>query len=219
MGFKGSQVLHQMELTADQDPGFTLSMELSSAIAILEDSLPPFDSDEITPPQKSAELHQADSYQVALVSVQKPDQSSETPGAFSEVKPAIVLPLTWKELVVRLRGGAEPGGVARKNGVVRFGEVLADFYSMEVTRSDKLVPLTTMEFKLLKFLAQNAGRVVSREELLNEVWGYDQYPCTRTVDNHILKLRQKLELRPDNPVHFHTVRGVGYKFVLEASYT
>jgi len=74
-----------------------------------------------------------------------------------------------------------------------------------------------MEFKLLRFLVQNAGRVISRDELLNEVWGYDNYPCTRTVDNHILRLRQKLELDPARPVHFHTVHGVGYKFVLEAS--
>jgi DNA-binding response OmpR family regulator len=88
---------------------------------------------------------------------------------------------------------------------------------MEVSRSKENVALTTMEFKLLRFLVQNAGRVMSRDQLLNEVWGYDNYPCTRTVDNHILKLRQKLELDPAHPVHFHTVHGVGYKFVFEAS--
>ena len=86
-----------------------------------------------------------------------------------------------------------------------------------ITRSGERLTLTTMEFKLLRFLVQNAGRVISRDELLNEVWGYDNYPCTRTVDNHILRLRQKLELDPARPVHFHTVHGVGYKFVLEAS--
>jgi len=65
----------------------------------------------------------------------------------------------------------------------------------------------------LKFLVQNAERVISRDELLNEVWGYQNYPSTRTVDNHILKLRQKLEKDPANPVHFRTVHGMGYKFV------
>jgi DNA-binding response OmpR family regulator len=73
--------------------------------------------------------------------------------------------------------------------------------------------LTTMEFKMLKYLIQNAHRVISRDELLNEVWGYENYPCTRTVDNHILRLRQKLERDPSRPVHFRTMHGVGYKFL------
>jgi len=70
-----------------------------------------------------------------------------------------------------------------------------------------------MEFKALKYLIQNAGKVISREELLNEVWGYENYPCTRTVDNHILRLRQKLERDPSHPVHFQTMHRTGYKFL------
>ncbi len=65
----------------------------------------------------------------------------------------------------------------------------------------------------MKFMVQNPERVISREELLNQVWGYQNYPSTRTVDNHILKLRQKLEGDPSNPVHFRTFHGAGYKFV------
>ena len=72
---------------------------------------------------------------------------------------------------------------------------------------------TAQEFKVLKFMIQNSERVLSREELLNHVWGYRNYPSTRTVDNHILKLRQKLERDPANPVHFRTVHSAGYKFV------
>ncbi len=84
---------------------------------------------------------------------------------------------------------------------------------MQVTRQGQAVALTPQEFKILKFMAQTPERVISREELLNEVWGYQSYPTTRTVDNHILKLRQKLETDPANPVHFRTVHGAGYKFV------
>jgi DNA-binding response OmpR family regulator len=62
-------------------------------------------------------------------------------------------------------------------------------------------------------MSQNPDRVISREELLNEAWGYQSYPTTRTVDNHMLKLRQKVERDSANPVHFLTVHGVGYKFV------
>ena len=84
---------------------------------------------------------------------------------------------------------------------------------MEVAREGEPIPLTTQEFKTLKYLLQNAGRVISRDELLNQVWGYENYPCTRTVDNHILRLRQKLERDPSRPVHLRTVHGAGYKFM------
>jgi hypothetical protein len=94
-----------------------------------------------------------------------------------------------------------------------FGNVHVNFPSMEVARDGEHIPLTTQEFKTLKYLVQNAGRVISRDELLNEVWGYENYPCTRTVDNHILRLRQKLERDPSRPVHLRTVHGAGYKFI------
>jgi len=97
--------------------------------------------------------------------------------------------------------------------IVRFGQVSIDLLSFEVRRSDRPVSLTAMEFKVLKFFVSNPRRVISRDELLNDVWGYDNYPCTRTVDNHVLKLRQKLEADPMHPVHFRTVHGIGYKFI------
>jgi DNA-binding response OmpR family regulator len=94
-----------------------------------------------------------------------------------------------------------------------FGNVKVSFASMEASRQGEPVTLTTLEFKTLKYLVENARRVISRDELLNEVWGYDNYPCTRTVDNHILRLRKKLETDPARPAHFRTVHGAGYKFV------
>jgi DNA-binding response OmpR family regulator len=100
--------------------------------------------------------------------------------------------------------------------VFAFGDVQVDFCKMEVRRHDAPVPLTAQEFKLVRFMIQHSERALSREELLNEVWGYQNYPTTRTVDNHILRLRQKLERHPSNPVHFLTVRCVGYKFVPHA---
>ena len=84
---------------------------------------------------------------------------------------------------------------------------------MTARRGDVAVPLTSHEFRLLKFFTEHAERVLSREELLNEVWGYNCYPTTRTVDNQILKLRQKLEPDPSNPRHLLTIYGAGYKFV------
>ena len=94
-----------------------------------------------------------------------------------------------------------------------FGNVTVNFSTMEALRKGQPVVLTTREFKTLRYFIQNTRRVISRDELLNEVWGYENYPCTRTVDNQILRLRQKLECDPSRPVHFRTVHGAGYKFL------
>ncbi len=84
---------------------------------------------------------------------------------------------------------------------------------MEARKGDEPVVLTTREFAILRLMVSNKGVVISRDRLLNEVWGYDAYPSTRTVDNQIVKLRQKLEDDPENPRFILTVRGTGYKFV------
>ena len=97
--------------------------------------------------------------------------------------------------------------------VSSFDDVEVNFSKMELHRKGQVVPLTRQEFKMLRFFLNNQDRVVPRTELLNEVWGYNNYPTTRTVDTHMLRLRQKLEKEPDDPVRFQTVHGIGYKFV------
>jgi len=94
-----------------------------------------------------------------------------------------------------------------------FGGVRGCLSTMEIHRNGRPVALTSKEFKLLAYLIKNPRRVISRDELLNEVWGYENYPCTRTVDNHILRLRKKLESEPSHPKHFHTVHCAGYRFL------
>lgn len=101
--------------------------------------------------------------------------------------------------------------------LLAFGDVQIDFTSMEAKRAGEPLAMTAQEFKLLKFFARSPERVISREELLNEVWGYENYPSTRTVDNRILRLRQKLEPDPANPRFFVTMHGAGYKFVISGS--
>ena len=99
------------------------------------------------------------------------------------------------------------------DGYVQVGDVKVNFSTMEADRAGKPLSLTTLEFKTLKYLVDNARRVISRDELLNEVWGYENYPSTRTVDNQVAKLRKKLEPDPSRPVHLRTVHGAGYKFL------
>jgi len=125
----------------------------------------------------------------------------------------VTKPFSPKELLARVRAVARRADRTLPAECYSFGDIVVDFAKMEVTRDGKPVALTAHEFKTLKFFTENPERVVSRDELLNQVWGYECYPSTRTVDNHILKLRQKLEKDPVNPLHFRTVHRVGYKFV------
>ena len=125
----------------------------------------------------------------------------------------VTKPFSPRELLARVQAAIRRSKKTRLRSSVAFGDVQVDFASMRATRSGRQVVLTAHEFKLLRFFLDNPERVLSREELLNEVWGYDSYPSTRTVDNQILKLRQKLEENPANPVHFCTVHGAGYRFV------
>jgi DNA-binding response OmpR family regulator len=125
----------------------------------------------------------------------------------------VTKPFSPRELLARVRAALRHNVRTPEAQVVSFADISVDFKKMEIKREGKSVVLTAQEFKTFQFLVQNADRVISRDELLNEVWGYQNYPSTRTVDNHILKLRQKLEKDPSSPVHFRTVHGMGYKFV------
>ena len=135
----------------------------------------------------------------------------------------VTKPFSPKELLARVRRAmrrnvrrqqaAASAEAASPHDLLIFGDVEIDFTSMEAKRAGKPVSMTAQEFKLLRFLSRSTDRVISREELLNEVWGYQNYPSTRTVDNHILRLRQKLEPEPAHPRYFVTVHSAGYKFV------
>jgi DNA-binding response OmpR family regulator len=135
----------------------------------------------------------------------------------------VTKPFSPKELLARVRRAmrrnlrnqpspADPG-IGHIHKLLVFGDVEIDFTAMEAKRAGSPVSMTAQEFKLLRFLSRSPERVIPRDELLNEVWGYQNYPSTRTVDNHILRLRQKLEQDPSQPRHFLTVHGAGYKFV------
>ena len=127
----------------------------------------------------------------------------------------VTIPFSPRELIARFRALIRRASRSSPEDadVYFFADVTVDFYKTEITRGGEKVAVTPKEFKTLKFMARNAERVISRDELLNEVWGYQHYPSTRTVDNHMLRLRQKLEGDPSHPLHFLTVHGRGYKFL------
>ena len=126
-------------------------------------------------------------------------------------------PFHLKELLLRvaaiLRRGHWYGATAEGERVLHFGENEVDFASYRGRSFDGAEQeLTQKEAMILRALAERSGEVVSREEILEKVWGYELYPSTRTIDNFILRLRKRFERDPESPVHFHTVRGVGYRF-------
>lgn len=154
--------------------------------------------------------------------------SSETPivvlSAITEVADKVLLlelgaddyvtkPFSPRELTARVQAAIRRQRKPAAQTTYRFGDCEIDFKKMTASRNGIPVVLTAHEFKLLKFFTENAERVLTRDVLLNEVWGYNFYPTTRTVDNQILKLRQKLEPDPANPKHLLTIYGAGYKFV------
>jgi two-component system, OmpR family, alkaline phosphatase synthesis response regulator PhoP len=125
----------------------------------------------------------------------------------------VTVPFNPRELVARVRAQIRRASRIRPEDIYVFDDVIVNFSKAEITRAGEKILVTRKEFKTLEFLTKNAQRVISRDELLDKVWGYEHYPCTRTVDNHMLKLRQKLETDPSHPLHILTVHGLGYKFV------
>jgi DNA-binding response OmpR family regulator len=127
----------------------------------------------------------------------------------------VTIPFSPRELVARLRALIRRASRSSPEhaDVYVFADVTVDYFKTEIIRGGEKIAVTPKEFQTLEFLTKNPQRVISREELLNQVWGYQHYPCTRTVDNHMLKLRQKLESHPSHPLHFLTVHGRGYKFL------
>jgi len=107
---------------------------------------------------------------------------------------------------------SRPNNIAEK--IVRFADVTIDVFRRRITRRGEEIEVTPAEYNLLLLFVQNVDRPLTREAILNAAWGYDCYPCSRTVDAHVCRLRQKFEPNPAAPRHFLTIHGVGYRFLL-----
>ena len=126
----------------------------------------------------------------------------------------VTKPFSVPELMARIRALLRRATPASGSpDTLSFGEVTVDFRRHVAKRQGHPVDMTRKEFALLRFLASREDTVVTRDEILNKVWGFESYPVTRTVDTHIASLRAKLEADGSKPGHIQTVHGVGYKFV------
>jgi two-component system alkaline phosphatase synthesis response regulator PhoP len=126
----------------------------------------------------------------------------------------VTKPFSIRELLARIKAVLRRVPHGSSNGDrMGFSDVVVDLKGCRVMRRGKSVDVSTKEFDLLKYFIQHSGETLTRDRLLTEVWGYDRFPTTRTVDAHIVRLRQKLEPNPEQPQFFLTVHGAGYKFV------
>ena len=126
----------------------------------------------------------------------------------------VTKPFSIRELLARVKAVLRRSHTLPKEQErYSFGDAEVDLRACRVTRNGKELEFSSTEFELLKYFVSHPGEILSRDRLLEEVWGYDSYPTTRTVDAHLVRLRQKLEPNPEQPRFFLTVHGTGYRFV------
>ncbi|MBE0551291.1 MAG: response regulator transcription factor [Ignavibacterium sp.] len=126
----------------------------------------------------------------------------------------VTKPFSLRELIARVKALLRrPQEIRPEVEEYSFGNVYLNFKKQEAKKGNNAVELSVMEFKVMKYFIQREGEVIERIKLLDEVWGYENYPSTRTVDNFILNLRKKIEDDHSNPKHLLTIHGAGYKFV------
>jgi DNA-binding response OmpR family regulator len=194
---------------ADGAEGYRLSREGPPDLIILDLMLPKMSGYEIC-----RKLRAEGSRVPILMLTARGEETDRVLGLDLGADDYVTKPFSVRELLARVRAilrRADPENAGLNH--LTFGDVVVDFPQFEARRAGQLVEMTPKEFGVLRYLAARAGKVVGRQELLEEVWGYDSYPTTRTVDNHVASLRAKFEQEPAEPRHLLTVHGVGYKFV------
>jgi two-component system alkaline phosphatase synthesis response regulator PhoP len=129
----------------------------------------------------------------------------------------VTKPFSFMELMARVEALMRRTGVSLRQPETAdhyvFGKVSTNFARLEAQRQGQSIEMTPREFRILKYFVEHRGEIVTRDQLLDEVWSYNHAPLTRTVDVHIAKLRRKIEDDPENPVFLITIHGAGYKFL------
>ena len=194
---------------SDGESGLKLVEEKKPDLVILDVMLPHMDGFEVC-----KQLRQQGFMRPILMLTARSQEVDKVIGLELGADDYVTKPFGDRELLARVkallrRASHEPSEL----GNYRFGTVDIDFTHFIAEKNGRSLRLTSTEFSLLHLLISQKGKVLTREELLNKVWGYEFFPQSRTVDNHILRLRQKLEDDPNHPRHILTMHGMGYKFV------
>ena len=204
---------YEVETVMDGLTGLERASDPSQDLILLDLMLPKLPGEEIC-----RRLRQSGITTPILFLTAKNEEEHRIAGFELGADDYVAKPFSLRELLGRIQAILRrAAGQKHLLAHYHFADVALDFVKMEARKGDEPVVLTTREFAILRLMMSNKGVVISRDRLLNEVWGYDAYPSTRTVDNQIVKLRQKLEDDPENPRFILTVRGTGYKFVGEGT--
>ena len=200
---------YEVLTAADGETGYRLVREKSPDLVILDLMLPKLSGYEICRKMRLDGVHTP-----ILMLTARGDEGDRVLGLDLGADDYVSKPFSLRELMARVRAllrraRAEPALLNE----LRVNDATIDFRSYEAQKGGEPFEMTRREFQVLRVLASRPGEVISRSELLDQVWGLDAYPTTRTVDNHVASLRAKLESNPAEPAHILTVRGVGYKWV------
>jgi DNA-binding response OmpR family regulator len=200
---------YEVVTAVDGEAGYRLAREASADLIVLDLMLPRLSGYELCRKLRSEGVTTP-----ILMLTARGEEADRVLGLDLGADDYVTKPFSIRELLARIRAilrRTQPAAALPDE--VRFEDVTVDFRSYEARREGAPVEMTPKEYQLLRLLVARAGEVVSRGELLGEVWGYDSLPNTRTVDNHVASLRAKLEPDKSGPRHIQTVHGVGYKFV------
>ena len=202
--FEGYRVL----VAKDGEEGLEMAFDARPDLILLDIMLPHVDGFEIC---KAVRKHEP-TLPILIISA-KDQESDKITGLGLGADDYIAKPFSVKELIARVKTAfRRTRALAGEEAPYRFGEVEVDYAGRVLRVGGAAVECTPKEFDLLRFLIRNKGRVISRDQILNRVWGYDYYGTPRTIDNFIQKLRQKVEKDAQEPEHILTIRGIGYKF-------
>lgn len=202
-------------LTAtDGEQGYTTAVEEKPDLIILDIMLPKMDGFALC-----KKLREEGNTTPILMLTARGEEPDKVKGLDFGADDYVTKPFSLPELLARVRAllRRQPDDNTQNPlpDSVQIGDVLVDFKKHEARKGETTLDLAPKEFGILRHLASRIGEVVSRDELLDEVWGYDLYPTTRTVDNHIAMLRSKIEENPAHPRYLITVHSVGYKLTLD----
>ncbi|MGB7342061.1 MAG: response regulator transcription factor [Phototrophicaceae bacterium] len=202
---------YEVHLARDGEQGLAAFRRHKPDLVVLDIMLPKSDGLEVLQHIR----RESDVYVMMLTA--KSEETDRIIGLTVGADDYLTKPFSPRELVARVKAILRRERTSTDTDILNFAHIRIDTRRHKVWRDDEEIEITTLEFNLLKTLASYPEMVLSREQLLQKVWGYDFYGDERVVDVHIGRIRQKLEYDPANPKFVHTVRGVGYKFEDEAS--
>ena len=199
---------HEVEVRTDGDSAFEAARAGSFDVVLLDIALPRRSGLDVC-----RDLRREGVDTPILMLTARADLTDKVVGLKLGADDYLTKPFEMIELLARVEALLRRSGRALAGpGAYAFGDVRVDFRKAEVFRSGEAVGLSALEYKLLAYLIERRGVVLSRDELLDRVWGYDATPTTRTVDVHVASLRQKIESNPAKPRFILTVHGLGYRF-------